>query len=109
VHQHRQLPLSPCAGGRRITVNFRQQRAAPQVLKSSTSDRPLEAGATVHSCEYITPYYQEDPYLKVLPYIVIEDAVTERVFGRTPASELVGERLIHWVRESFLPRFDRFF
>lgn len=109
VHQHRQLPLSPCAGGRRITVNFRQQRAAPQVLNSWTSDRPLEAGETVHRCEYITPYFQEDPYLKVIPYIVIEDAVAEGVFGRTPASELMGERLIHWVRESFLPRFDRFF
>ena len=49
-------PCSPCASGRRITVNFRQQRVAPQVVKSWTSDRALESGKTVHGCEYITPY-----------------------------------------------------
>ncbi len=109
IHRQRQLPVAPCAGGRRITVNFRQQRVAPQVVKSWTSDRALESGKTVHGCEYITPYYAEDPNLKVIPHLVIEEPVAERVFGRIPAAELVGERLLQWVRESFLPRFDHFF
>ena len=109
IHQQRQLPLIPCASGRRITVNFRQQRTAPQVVKSWTSDRALEPGKTVHGCEYITPYYNEDPNLKVLPHLVVHDPVAERVFGRIPAPELVGERLLLWVRETFLPRFEPFF
>jgi hypothetical protein len=109
IHQQRQLPLVPCASGRRITVNFRQQRVAPQVVKSWTSDRALESGKTVHGCEYITPYYHEDPNLKVIPHLVVQDPVAERVFGRIPAPELVGERLLLWIRETFLPRFEPFF
>jgi hypothetical protein len=109
VDRQRQLPLAACASGRRITVNFRQPRVAPQVVKSWTSDRALEPGKTVHGCEYITPYYQEDPSLKVIPHLVVEDSVAERVFGRIPAPELVGERLLLWVRETFLPRFEHFF
>ena len=109
IHQQRQLPLVPCASGPPITVNFRQQRVAPQVVKSWTSDRALESGKTVHGCEYITPYFHEDPNLKVIPHVVVEDPVAERVFGRIPAPELVGERLLLWVRETFLPRFEPFF
>ena len=109
VHQQRQLPLAPCAGGRRITVNFRQQRVAPQVVKSWTSDRALEPGKTVHGCEYITPYYAEDPNLKVIPHIVVEDPVVTRIYGRTPAPEMVNERLLQWVRAVYLPRFEPFF
>ena len=109
IHQQRQLPLAPCASGRRITVNFRQQRIAPQVVKSWTTDRALETGNTVHGCEYVTPYYAEDPNLKVIPHIVIEDPAVTRVYGRTPAPEIVSERLLQWVRAVYLPALRAFF
>jgi hypothetical protein len=105
----RLIVLTAAATGHDVSSGLRPSSRAPQIVESWTSDRPLEAGKTVHGFTYSTPYRSEDPSINVLPHLVIDDPVVETEFGRLAASVLLGDKLIPWVREQYLPRFEQFF
>jgi hypothetical protein len=106
--RRRLVSLVPAATGHSVPVAARSI-PAPQIVEVWTSDRPLETGKTVHGYTYGTPYPGEDPSVRVLPHLVLDEPAVEMDFGRVAASLLLGDKLIPWVREQFLPRFEPFF
>jgi hypothetical protein len=106
--RRRLVSLVPAATGHAVPTNGRPH-PAPQIVEVWTSDRPLESGKTVHGYTYGAPYFGEDPSVKVLPHLVLDEPSIETHFGRIAASMLLGDKLIPWVREQFLPRFEGFF
>lgn len=107
--RRRLVSLVPAATGHAVPTGAGRSNPAPQIVEVWTSDRPLESGKTVHGYTYDTPYFGEDPSVKVLPHLVLEEPTVELNFGRVAASVLLGDKLIPWVREQFLPRFEPFF
>jgi hypothetical protein len=103
------LELSIGAGGHPQPARVDVARPAPQIVKEWTSDQPIVSGKTVHGYTYATPHFLEDPNVRVVPHVVIEEPAAEACFGRLDARELLGDRLIPWVREGLLPRFERCF
>jgi hypothetical protein len=74
-----------------------------------TSDQPIASGRTVHGYTYATPHFLEDPNVRVVPHLTIEDSLAEACFGRLDARELLGDVLIRWVRDSLFPQFESCF
>jgi hypothetical protein len=105
----RPMLLAAAATGHNRSSVLGGSSRTPQIVEVWTSDRPLEVGKTVHGYTYNAPFAGEDPNIKVLPHLVIDDPVVEREFGRVAASILIGDRLIPWLREQFFPRFEQFF
>lgn len=105
----RLIVLTAAATGHNVASGLRPSTKAPQIVEAWTSDRPLEVGKTVHGFTYNSPFTAEDPNIKVLPHLVIDDPVVETAFGRVAASVLLGDKLIPWVREQYFPRFEQFF
>jgi hypothetical protein len=107
--RRRLVSLVPAATGHTVPVPAGQHSPAPQITQVWTTDRPLEPGKTVHGYTYGEPYFGSDPTVKVLPHLVLAEPVVAQHFGRVAASVLFGDKLIPWVREQYLPRFERFF
>ncbi len=107
----RQGRLELSVGARRDSVPERADAShpAPPIIKFWTSDQPIAAGKTVLGYTYGSPHFLEDQRVRVVPYVTIEDAVAEAAFGRVATEALLRDALISWVRDSFLPRFDRCF
>ena len=105
----RPILLAAAATGHNVRSGFGASSPAPQIVEVWTSPRPLEVGATVHGYTYRSPFFGEDPNIRVLPHLVIDDPTVETAFGRIAASVLIGDKLIPWLREQFLPRFEPFF
>ena len=103
------VSLVPAATGHSVPTKTGRSSPAPQIVEVWTSDRPLESGKTVHGFTYNAPYREEDPSVRVLPHLVLDDPIIEMNFGRVAASVLIGDKFIPWVREQFLPRFEPFF
>jgi hypothetical protein len=103
----RLLSLSPAATGHRVPV--KGVNPAPPIIEVWTSDRPLEPGKTVHGYTYGEPYFGSDPSVEVYPHLVVDEPAVAANFGRVAASVLFGDKLIPWLREQFLPRFEPFF
>jgi hypothetical protein len=78
-------------------------------VKIWTSDQPIANGKTVHGYTYGAPHFLEDPTVRVVPHVTIEDPLAEECFGRLDARELLGDILVPWVRDRLLPRFERCF
>jgi hypothetical protein len=107
----RQGHLELTVGARGVTVPVRGEdtRPAPRIIKVWTSDQPIASGKTVHGYTYETPHFLEDPNVRVVPHLTIEDSLAEACFGRLDARELLGDVLVRWVRDSLLPRFESCF
>jgi hypothetical protein len=102
--RRRHLELS--VGARGIEAQRRDEpaRPVPPIVKVWTSDQPIATGRTVHGYTYARPHFLEDPNVRVVPYVTIEDPLAEACLGRLDASVLLGT-LVAWVREALLPRF----
>ena len=107
--RRRLVSLVPGATGHTVPIPVGRANPAPQIVEVWTSDRPLESGKTVHGYTYSAPYFGEDPSVRVLPHLVLDEPTIEAHFGRVAASILLGDKLIPWVREQYLPRFEPFF
>jgi hypothetical protein len=103
----RLLALAPAATGHRVPV--KGVNPAPQIVEVWTSDRLLEPGKTVHGYTYGEPYFGSDPSVQVLPHLVLDEPAVTAHYGRVAASVLLGDKLIPWVLEQYLPRFEPFF
>ena len=103
------LVLSVGACGIAAPVRLEVTRPAPPIVKQWTSDQPIANGKTVHGYTYATPHFLEDPNVRVVPHLMIEDPYVEACFGRRDARELLGDVLIRWVRDTLLPRFETCF
>ena len=85
------VPLTPAATGHAVQTKAARTSPAPQIVEVWTSERPLEAGKTVHGYTYGTPYFGEDASFRVLPYLVIEHPEVELLYGRIAASVVMGD------------------
>jgi hypothetical protein len=102
------LELSVGARGVTAPAPVEVVRPAPPIVKVWTSDLPIASGRTVHGYTYATPHFLEDPTVRVVPQVMIDDPAAEACFGRLDACELLGDVLIRWVR-ALLGRFERCF
>jgi hypothetical protein len=109
VSRGRLLTLVPAATGHIVAVPRGKQNPAPQIHEVWTSDRTLEPGKTVHGYTYNEPYFGSDLSVKVLPHLVLAEPAVVDHFGRVDVAVLFGDKLIPWLREQYLPRFEPFF
>ncbi len=107
--RQRRLSLAAGSTGHHMPVRTDEARPAPQIVKIWTSDRPIVSGNTVHGYTYISPHFLEDPSVKVIPHVMIDEPVVVEHFGRLGARELLGDKLIRWVGQTLLPGFEPFF
>jgi hypothetical protein len=109
VAQGRRLDLVPAATGHIVPVPRGRENLAPQIRDVWTSDRALEPGKTMFGYTYGEPYFGSDLSVKVMPHLVLAEPAVVEHFGRIDVSMLFGDKLIPWLREQYLPRFEPFF
>jgi hypothetical protein len=109
IARGRSLGLVPAATGHIVPVPRGQQNPAPQIRDVWTSDRVLEPGRTIYGYTYGEPYFGSDLSVKVMPHLVLAEPAVVGHFGRIDVSMLFGDKLIPWLREQYLPRFESFF
>ena len=107
----RPIVLAAAATGHNVPSGFGRSRARRRrSSKCGRAPRPLEVGETVHGYTYRSPVLRSKIRTsKCSRTSSIDDPTVEIEFGSIAASVLLGDRLIPWLREQFLPRFEPFF